>query len=147
MDFLIDIITIIRGTLDLPSRPIFSLGSNTHPVGVRLISTGGKPLYQTRFSPLAAPLSSMDFFFSLLSIASAALFGLFTLIFHISTQSLGGVTRSRFYQSLVARFIARKFPHRPIAGLSIYLLQEATSSNTCSASQRAYKLDYVMSSR
>jgi len=70
------------------------------------------------FLSLSCALIKHGPFFSLLSIASAALFGLFTLIFHISTQSLGGVTRSRFYQSLVAGFIARTFPHRPIAGLS-----------------------------
>lgn len=80
-------------------------------------------------------------------ITSAALFGLFTLIFHISTQSLGGVTRSRFYQSLIAGFIARTSPHRWIAGLCLYTLQEATSSNTYPAAQGAYQLDYVMSSR
>ena len=57
------------------------LDPNTHFVGVRLISTGGKPLCQTRFS-LSCAISMHGLFFTLLSVASAALSGLFTHISH-----------------------------------------------------------------
>ena len=122
------------------------LDPNTHFVGVRLISTGGKPLCQTRFSLSCA--ISMHGLFLLCFLLHQLRCPDFSHIFHINTQSLGGAAGSRFYQSLVAGFIARTFSAQiDCRALSIYLLQEATSSNTYSAAQRAYQLDYVMSSR
>jgi hypothetical protein len=95
------------------------LDPNTHFVGVRLISTGGKPLCQTRFSLSCA--ISMHGLFLLCFLLHQLRCPDFSHIFHINTQSLGGAAGSRFYQSLVAGFIARTFPHRSIAGL-VYIL-------------------------
>lgn len=138
MDFVIDITNIIRGTLDLPSRPIFSLGSNIHFVGVRLISTGGKPLCQTRFSLLAAPLACMDFFYSAFYCISCAVR---TFHAHISHQhSIIGRCYKESFLSVLGCWVYCTYISAQVdcRAVSIYLLQEATSSNTYSASQRVY---------
>lgn len=89
----------------------------------------------------------MDFFYSAFCCISCAVRTFHT---HISHQHsiIGRRYRESFLSVLgcwlYCTYISAQIDCR---ALSIYLLQEATSSNTYSAAQRAYQLDYVVSSR